>query len=138
MEDDVINILENMKLTSDEEEVISISDEGRKVEIESYSLSLIGKFLTCRAPFDMVSPPFAEAVGERLGVVEEVKKRRKQDIPNFFMNVKVALPLSKPLRRGAFLVGLNGQKSWVTFKYERLALFCHYCGLLGHDLRHCA
>ena len=28
MEDDVINNLENMKLTTDEEEVISISNEG--------------------------------------------------------------------------------------------------------------
>ena len=45
----MINILENMKLTTDEEEVISILDEGRKVEIESCSLSLIGKFLTCRS-----------------------------------------------------------------------------------------
>ena len=54
------------------------------------------------------------------------------------MRVKVALPLSKSLRRGAFLADSNGQKSWVMFKYEQLALFCHYCGLLGHDLRHCA
>ena len=23
-------------------------------------------------------------------------------------------------------------------KYERLLVFCHYCGLLGHDLRYCA
>ena len=45
----MINTLENMKLTTDEEEVISISDEGREAEIESYSLSLIGKFLTCRS-----------------------------------------------------------------------------------------
>ena len=43
------NILENMKLTTDEEEVISILDEGRKAEIESCSQSLIGKFLTCRS-----------------------------------------------------------------------------------------
>ena len=90
------------------------------------------------APFDMVSPSVAEAVDGRIGVVNEVEKRRKQDIPNFFMRVKVALPLSKPFRRGAFLTDSNGQNSWVMFKYERLALFCHYCGLLGHDLRHCA
>ena len=24
------------------------------------------------------------------------------------------------------------------FKYERLPVFCHYCGLLRHDLRYCA
>ena len=45
----MISILENMKLTTDKEEVISISDEGREAEIESCSLSLIGKFLTCRS-----------------------------------------------------------------------------------------
>lgn len=46
MANDVTNILENMKLTTDEKEVISISDEGRKEEVESCSQSLIGKFLT--------------------------------------------------------------------------------------------
>ena len=48
MADDVINCLENMKLTTDEEEVIAIPDEGKEVEIESCNLSLIGKFLTCK------------------------------------------------------------------------------------------
>lgn len=43
--------LENMKLTMEEEEVITISDEGCKEEVESCSLSLIGKFLTCK-PFN--------------------------------------------------------------------------------------
>ena len=59
------------------------------------------------APFDMASPSVAEAVGRRLGVVEDVEKRRQQDIPNFFMRVKVALPLSKPLRRGALGLGMS-------------------------------
>ena len=35
MVEDVINSLENMKLTTDEEEVIVISEESRKEEIES-------------------------------------------------------------------------------------------------------
>ena len=47
MADGVINCLENMKLTAKEEETINISDKGKKLEIESYTLSLIGKFLTC-------------------------------------------------------------------------------------------
>ena len=51
MANDVIHSLENMKLTTEEEEVISISDEGRQEEIESCAQSLIGKFLTCK-PFN--------------------------------------------------------------------------------------
>lgn len=45
------NSLENIKLTTEEDEVIAILDEGLKEEIESCSLSLIGKFLTCK-PFN--------------------------------------------------------------------------------------
>ena len=54
------------------------------------------------------------------------------------MRVKVAIPIAKPLRRGGFLAGSGGEKAWATFKYERLPMFYHYCGLLRHDLRHCA
>ena len=45
----MIDSLENMKLTAEEEEVIETSDKGRLIEIESCNLSLIGKFLTCKA-----------------------------------------------------------------------------------------
>ena len=47
MADDVTQTLEKMKLTVEEEETITISDEGRKEDLESCKLSLIGKFLTC-------------------------------------------------------------------------------------------
>ena len=62
----------------------------------------------------------------------------KKDDLRMFMCVRVALPISKPIRRGGFIAGSDGVKSWVTFKYERLPMFCHYCGILGHDLKHCA
>ena len=51
MAEDVVSELEKMKLTAEEEETIEISDEGRRVEIESCMLSLIGNFLTCK-PFN--------------------------------------------------------------------------------------
>ena len=90
------------------------------------------------APFAMISPRVASEVGSRLGVVEEVERSCRQAKQNLFMRVRVALPLEKPLRRGSFIAGLDGIRSWVKFKYERLPIFCHYCGLLGHDLHHCA
>ena len=40
-----------MKLTGEEEETINISNEGKKLEIGSCTLSLIGKSLTCK-PFN--------------------------------------------------------------------------------------
>lgn len=210
MVNDVINSLGNMKLTEDEEEVIAISDEGRREEIESCSLSLIGKLLTSKpfnkraaltslrkawgleeglqivevgsnlfqfkfheefdmervvcggpwsfdnqalmlrrwqkgmtarnvkfehvslwvqiwgAPFDMVTPTVASEVGKRLGVVEEVEKRQRQDGQNLFMRVRVALPISKPIRRGGFLASTEGERTWIMYKYERLPMFCHH------------
>ena len=46
--DGVSEILEKLKLTSEEEEVIGIPDERRINEIERCVLSLVGKFLTCK------------------------------------------------------------------------------------------
>lgn len=218
----MIDSLENMKLTAKEEEIIAISEEGRLPEIQSYNLSLIGKFLCCKAlnkraamntlrrvwgmhpglqiikvemnlfqfkflndfdlnrvlrgelwcfdnqllmlkrwhkemtasnfklesaslwvqiwgvPFDMVSSQIVTKVGSRLGVVEDLERHKRQDMQNYFMRVRIALPISKPLRRGGFIADLDGVRTWVKFKYERLPIFCHLCGLLGHDLRHCA
>ncbi|KAK9985151.1 hypothetical protein SO802_034676 [Lithocarpus litseifolius] len=51
MADEVIHSLGKMKLTTEEEEVIEVSDERRQEEIESCSQSLLGKFLTCK-PFN--------------------------------------------------------------------------------------
>ena len=44
----VSEILEKLKLTSEEEEVIEIPNKRRISEIESCVLSLVGKFLTCK------------------------------------------------------------------------------------------
>ena len=166
-----------MKLTVEEEEVIMISEEARLPEIESCTLSLIGKFLTCKAfnkravlstmkrvwgmqsdlqivevgtnlfqfkfqsefdlirvlkggpwcfdnqllmlkrwhkgmtasnvklecaslwvqiwgaPFDTLSAKVATEVGSRLGTVDDVESRQRQDMQNFFMRVRIALPI---------------------------------------------
>ena len=49
MAKEVIQGLENVKLTTEEEEIIEVPDEGRMEEIENCSQSLIGKFLTCKS-----------------------------------------------------------------------------------------
>ena len=90
------------------------------------------------APLDMISPQVAKLIGGHLGEVEEVEWKKKRDDVNFFMRVRVALPISKPLRRGGFIAGTDGERYWVDYKYERLPIFCNYCGILGHDFKNCA
>ena len=64
----------------------------------------------------MASPQVSREVGNRLGVLEDVERRRKQDEQNLFMRVRVVLPLEKSLQRGGFIAGSDGVRSWVTFK----------------------
>ena len=63
-------------------------------------------------PFDMASPTVAVELSNRLGVVEEVERRQKQKGLNFFMQVKVAIPIAKTIHRGVFLAGSDGQSTW--------------------------
>ena len=88
-------------------------------------------------PFDLISHRVAKEVRNRLGDIEEVEERKGKDDANFFLRVQVALPITKPIRRGGFIASSDGERHWVQFKYERLPLFCHFYGMLGHDLKHC-
>ena len=49
MADEMANSMDKLKLTSKEEEIIAISDEGRLEAIKSCHLSLIGNFLMCKS-----------------------------------------------------------------------------------------
>ena len=88
-------------------------------------------------PFDRMAPKVAMEIGNKMGVVEDVERRRQTDDQNLSLQVRGALPISKPLRRGGFLMGSDGQRHWVDYKYKRLPVFCHFCGVLGQDIKHC-
>ena len=53
--------------------------------------------------------PFS--MGSGWGTVEDVERCRRQDMQNLFMRVRVALPISKPLRCGGFIVDSNGVRT---------------------------
>ena len=86
----------------------------------------------------MVSPQVATNIDGRIGTVEDVEKRRSNDSQSLFMRVRVSVSVSKPLIRGFFVLDSEGNRTWLKFKYERLAMFCHFCRFVGHDLNHYA
>lgn len=88
-------------------------------------------------PFELMVEETGKDVGNRIGKFLEVDKRTWQSEQAKYMRIRAELPLHKPLRRGAYLLNEEGEKVWVTFKYERLPTVCYRCGRLGHDDKHC-
>ena len=76
-------------------------------------------------------------IGNRIGKFLEADKRSWQSYQLTYMRAMAELPLNKPLRKGGYLMNGEGEKLWVTFKYERLPMVCYFCGRLGHDDKHC-
>ena len=76
-------------------------------------------------------------IGNSMGRFIEIDKRANQSEQAKFLRIRVELPIDKPLRRGGNVVGMDGDKFWVYYKYERLPKFCFLCGIMGHDDKHC-
>ncbi|KAL0012991.1 hypothetical protein SO802_000060 [Lithocarpus litseifolius] len=88
-------------------------------------------------PFELMSEVVGRDIGNSLGRFIEIDKRANQSEQAKFMRIKVDLPIDLPLRSGGNIVGVEGDKFWVHFKYERLPTFCFRCGKMGHDEKRC-
>ena len=88
-------------------------------------------------PFENLSEEVGKDLGNSLGRYLETDKRMWLTEQARFLRVRVDIPLNKPLCRGGNILNLDGEKTWVNFKYERLPSFCYVCGYLGHDEKHC-
>lgn len=76
-------------------------------------------------------------IGGTLGNVERVDVDDDGFRLGGYMRIRVSMDISVPLCRGR-LVRLEGPSpQWVDFKYERLPIFCYWCGMVNHDERDC-
>ena len=76
-------------------------------------------------------------LGSTLGVVEKVDVDGKGFSLGRYLRICVSLDITKPLCRGR-MVRIGGPSTvWVEFKYERLPIFCYWCGKVDHDERDC-
>ena len=54
-----------------------------------------------------------------------------------YLRIRVSIDISMLLCRGR-LVRMGGPSpSWVDFRYERLPIFCYWCGMIDHDEKDC-
>ena len=76
-------------------------------------------------------------IGETLGVVEKVDVDDSGFCMGEFLRIRVSLNITEPLCRGRKIRLGRENLRWVDFKYERLPIFCYWCGMMDHDEKEC-
>lgn len=79
----------------------------------------------------------AEAISSTLGQVECIEDSGTEDCRGRCIWVRLNLDISQLLRRGRMVNGGGPTPNWVSFQYERMSIFCYWCGKLSHDERNC-
>ena len=78
----------------------------------------------------------AEGICQTLGRIIHCSDEEETD-GGEFMRVRVKLDIKKPLSRGRRVRSGPDSDGWVSFRYERLPVFCYWCGRLTHDAKDC-
>ncbi|MBA0628886.1 hypothetical protein Godav_023517 [Gossypium davidsonii] len=146
-----------LSLDDDEEEILQAQGDTESISEEEV-LSLVGCFLTASiiyyptmkstmanlwhpvkvhdVPIDFYSENLAIQLGNFIGIFQEYDgSSLGKEIMNF-MRIRVQIDIRRPLKRKKQVMFKN-KCSYVRFKYERLTLFCFYCGRLGHNDSFC-
>ncbi|XP_059458343.1 uncharacterized protein LOC132187940 [Corylus avellana] len=87
-------------------------------------------------PLFCMTKGVGKKIGESLGALEDVDVAGEGAGWGRCLQVRVSIDLTKPLERGRVLE-LSGKSSWVSFKYEKLPIFCFNCGRIVHGDKGC-
>ncbi|KAL4325504.1 hypothetical protein GQ457_11G026770 [Hibiscus cannabinus] len=88
-------------------------------------------------PLSLMTAALARVLGDSIGKVIMTDTHLEDGNMGEFMMVCVLLDTSKPLRRCVVLSRPDAKASMCPLQYERLPLFCHGCGLIGHSVLTC-
>ncbi|VFQ90108.1 unnamed protein product [Cuscuta campestris] len=88
-------------------------------------------------PFGYTSGAVLEQIGNFIGTFIKFDERQISGVWKAFYRIRVSISVAKPLKRRMKLIKRDNTWCWVNFKYERLHMFCFYCGLLGHSDKFC-
>ncbi|MBA0674863.1 hypothetical protein Goari_016435 [Gossypium aridum] len=87
-------------------------------------------------PVGLFSENFAKQLGNFVGVFLEYDASNLGKDNRNYMRIRVQIDVRNPLKRKKQVMS-SGIRSYVKFKYERLSLFCFFCGRLGHNNSYC-
>ena len=78
------------------------------------------------------------AIGKGLGSLMQVEDcSGVQKTFRSHLRILVKIDVLEPLKPGFYLSCQEGEPHWISFKYERLDIYCTTCGRIGHKEQHC-
>ncbi|MBA0818648.1 hypothetical protein Gohar_003642 [Gossypium harknessii] len=87
-------------------------------------------------PIGFYSENLAIQLGNFIGIFQEYDSANLGKENMNYMRIRIQIDIRRPLKRKK-QVKFQNKCSYVRFKYERLTLFCFYCGRLGHNDSFC-
>jgi hypothetical protein len=76
------------------------------------------------------------AIGKGLGALIQVEEcSGAQKTFKSFLRILVKINVLEPLKPGFYLSREEGEPLWISFKYERLDIYCTFCGRIGHKFK---
>ena len=78
-----------------------------------------------------------EAIGQSLGNVKQVDAPPNRECRGQYIRVRANIDINQPLCRSRFINMGDLDPLWISFQYERMPIFCYWCGLINHDKKDC-
>ncbi|MBA0880649.1 hypothetical protein Goshw_021986 [Gossypium schwendimanii] len=88
-------------------------------------------------PLGFMSKAIAKQLGSFIGAFLEYDTSTTQLGYKRIIRINVRIDVRKSLKRKKNLTLSNGKPIYVRFKYEKLTLFCFFCGKIGHGESFC-
>lgn len=82
-------------------------------------------------PEHWLSKEVGAKIGKLFSQVSDIMIPEFESSKGRYIRILATLNLDKALLRGTN-IRLNDEVHWADFKYEQIAVFCYYCGKIGH------
>uniref|UniRef100_A0A2C9V801 CCHC-type domain-containing protein n=1 Tax=Manihot esculenta TaxID=3983 RepID=A0A2C9V801_MANES len=89
-------------------------------------------------PLGFWSEKYAQDIGNFIGSFIAADPKNFTQVWHEYMCIRVDVDVRLPLKRKLQVRKPKGAWQWVHFKYEKLNIFCYFCGILGHTDRSCS
>ncbi|KAL0446259.1 UNVERIFIED_CONTAM: hypothetical protein Slati_1753800 [Sesamum latifolium] len=88
-------------------------------------------------PLGKITRDVCAFIDNKLGRFKDMDSDDNGAVWGSSVRIRVALDVTKPLKRALKLRTIFGDEHLISFTYDRLPNFCYLCGCLGHLSRQC-